>query len=686
MRGDSRGAASREREDDLSANDWKQKKGMDMGKWIKSVVIACLLACPMMAAAQADISAFIRKDKFHDIKLSPTGEYYAATVPLEDKTALAIIHRADNKVTGTFALGKNTHVSDFWWVNPERVLIAVAEKFGALDKPVATGELYGISADGSKAELLVGFRVQSAGPGTHIHTKKVESVAAYLVDTLPSDDKTVIISVWPFGTEPFTRAERLDVYTGRRTPVARAPVRSADFTTDNQGVVRFAHGSGSDNVRKLYYRDKDGADWQLISDEAVSGNAEYPLGFSKDGRVAYLQVEQNSGPDAVVAYDVATGKREQIARDEIADPGLLIFGVDPKAGADAIPVGVGFVSGKPRRSFFNTASAEAKLYAMLEAAFPGESAQITSTTADGKTALVQVSSDRNPGDFYLFQIEAKKAEYLLSRRDWFDPAKMAEARPIKVKARDGLSLHGYVTLPHGSNGKNLPMVVLPHGGPFNVADTWGFDTEAQMLAQAGYAVLQVNFRGSGGYGRAFEEAGAKQWGLKMQDDVTDATRWAIQTGIADPNRICIYGASYGAYAALTGAAKEPDLYRCAVGYVGVYDLPMMHTRGDLQTAEWGETYIKEWIGERTEVAAVSPTNMADRIKVPVFLAAGGQDKRAPIEHSELMERRLKAAGVPVETLYYRTEGHGFYTEEHQREYYTKLLDFFSRHIGGAKAK
>ncbi|WP_368561849.1 alpha/beta hydrolase family protein [Pseudoxanthomonas sp. UTMC 1351] len=657
-----------------------------MWKWLNSVLVMCLLTYPAIAVAQADIGAFVRKDLFHDIKLSPNGDYYAATVPLEDRTGLAIMRRAEKKIVGSFSLGKNSHVTDFWWVNPERVVIAVAEKAGTLDEPVPTGELYAISADGSKPELLVGFRVQSAGPGTRLHSKKVENVAAFLVDALPQDDRHVIISVWPAGDEPYTRAERMDVYTGRRTLVARAPVRRADYFTDNQGVVRFAHGAGPDNVRKLYYRHGDGADWQLISDEVVDGNAEYPLGFSQDNRIAYLQVEQSSGPDAVIAYDVASGNREQIMRDEIADPDWIVYGIDSKGGAGATPVGVGLVAGKPRRNFFNPASAEAKLYGMLEAAFPGEAVRITSTTADGKIALVQVSSDRNPGDFYLFQIDARKAEYLLSRRDWFDPEKMAESRPIQLKARDGLPLHGYITLPQVGNGKNLPMVVLPHGGPFGVADTWGFDTEAQMLAQAGYAVLQVNFRGSGGYGRAFREAGAKQWGLKMQDDVTDATRWAIQSGVADPNRICIYGASYGAYAALAGVAKEPDLYRCAVGYAGVYDLPMMHTRGDIQTARSGEAYIREWIGERDEIAAVSPTNMANRIKVPIFLAAGGEDERTPIAHSELMERRLKAAGVPVETLYYKTEGHGFYTEEHRHEYYTKLLGFFGRHIGGVKSK
>ena len=659
---------------------------MDMKSIRFFVGMALMLIAVPAALAQVDIDAFIKKDKFHDIQLSPNGDYYAATVPLEDRTALAIMRRSDNVLTATVALGKNTHVSSFHWVNPQRVLIAIEEKFGALDDPRPTGELYAINADGGEAELLVGFRVTSAGPGTRIQPKTVENVAAFLVDDLPGDDKHVIIAVWPFGTEPYTRAERLDVYTGRRTAVARAPVRRADFVTDNAGVVRFASGAGADNIRKLYYRVGDGDDWKLIADEGVGGNVESAIGFSADNRTAYLQVEQKKGPDAIVAYDVATGERKQILRDAVADPSWVIYGGGSRALMNSVPVGVGYVAGTPRRQFFDPSSKDATLYKLLENAFPGQTAVIASTTTDGKTALVEVSSDRNPGDFYLFQVDAKKAEYLLSRREWFDPEKMASVRPFQMKARDGVDLHGYLTLPYGSAGKQLPMVVMPHGGPFGIADVWEFDSQSQMLAQAGYAVLQVNFRGSGGYGRWFREAGAKQWGLAMQDDVTDATRWAIQSGVADASKICIYGGSYGAYAALTGVAKEPDLYKCAVGYVGVYDLPMMHTRGDTQTARWGETYLREWIGERTEVAAVSPTNMADRIKVPVFLAAGGEDQRAPIEHSELMERRLKAAGVPVETLYYKTEGHGFYTQAHQREYYTKLLDFFSRHLGGAKAK
>lgn len=648
---------------------------------MKSVVITALLVASILAAPRAnavDVKSFIRKDTFENIKLSPNGDYYSATVPLEDRTVLVILRRSDNKITANFSLGRNTVVSSFDWVNPERVVIGMAKKYGALETPQLTGDLYAINVNGSP-EILIGQHVQG-DLGTLIKPKKVEQVAAFVVDDLPADDKSIVISVQPFVSDPYTRAERMDVYSGRRSPVARAPVRNATFTTDNDGVVRFASGADVDNVRKLYYREGNGAEWRMISSEAVNGQWEVAIGFSADNATAYLQSEQPSGPDAIVAFDTASGSRKELLRDDIGDPERIIY-----RNGTSVPVGVRFMDGKPRNAFFDEASPEARLHRSLEAAFASDAVRVTSQTSDGRLLMVQVWSDRNPGDFYIYDTVAKKADHLISKRDWFDPKNMAEMRPIKLLARDQTPLHGLLTLPNGSDGKSLPMVVLPHGGPFGIQDVWGFDDESQMLAKAGYAVLQVNFRGSGGYGRAFRHAGAHEWGGKMQDDLTDATRWAIQQGIADPGRICIYGASYGAYASLMGVAKEPGLYRCAAGYVGAYDLPTMHTDGDIQRRGSGVTYLREWIGEREQLGAVSPNRMADRIKAPVFLAAGGEDKRTPIGHTKMMEKALRTAGVPVETLYYPNEGHGFYVEANRLEYYTKLLAFLSRHIGGATA-
>ncbi|MCC8911959.1 S9 family peptidase [Xanthomonas euvesicatoria] len=529
--------------------------------------------------------------------------------------------------------------------------------------------------------MLVGYRARGTGLGTNIKVKKTEAVAAFLTDPLPDDDRSVIVAIWPMsGQDPYTRAEKLDVTTGRRLPLARAPIQRASFTTDHHGQVRFAQGAGSDNVSKLYYRKGAGDEWALINDEQVSGHVETPLGFSQDERIAYLRVQSADGPDAIVGWDIQANRREQVLRDAVADPLEIIY-----RNGTTIPVGAIFMADRPRTRFFDEHGAQARMYHSLEAAFAGNAVRVTSSTKDGRYVMLEAYSGSNPGDFYVFDTQENKAQHVISRRDWFDPERTATVQPIALQARDGVPLHGYLTLPRSGGDKHLPMVVMPHGGPFEIFDSWQFDDDAQLLAQAGYAVLQINFRGSGNYGRHFQHAGARQWGGTMQDDVTDATRWAIDQGYADARKICIFGASYGAYAALMGAAKESGLYACAAGYVGVYDLPMMFTSGDIQKRGSGENYLKQWLGDPATLAARSPVSLARQIKVPVFLAAGGEDERAPIQHSKRMEAALRHAGTPVETLYFDTEGHGFYTEPHRRAFYTQLLAFLSKSLGGAKA-
>lgn len=648
-------------------------------KLIPSILFAVMSVLPIAATAQTvkpyDIEDFIREQKFVDIKISPTGEYYAATVRIERKTALAILRRTDSKVMASMTIpGDRTHVDDFWWVNPERVLISAAEKLGALERPQPTGELYAVNVDGSKGGILVGQRVQGEGPGTRIQPRKVEDVAADLVDDLPNNDKEVIISVSPFTTDPYTRVEKMNVYTGRRLPITQAPIRNATFFTDNVGNVRFALGEDIDLSERLYYRAADSNEWKLVSDTRQDGLVRLPLGFAADDNTVYMQVEQAQGPDAIVAWDIAADKTVEVFRDDNTDPTPIV--VEGKL------YGVRLMDGLPRTHFFDPQSVVAKLYRKLEKAFAGESVDITSMTSDGKLALVLVDGDRNPGDFFVFDSTTNKAERLLGRKEWLDPQRVAAEKPVSFKARDGLDIQGYLTSPVGGEAKNAPLVVYIHGGPFGVYDSWGFDEDVQILAAHGYAVLQLNYRGSGNHGHAFRFAGKREWGGKMQDDITDATRWAIQQGIADPKRICLYGASYGGYASLMGAAKEPELYRCVAGYVGVYDLPTMHTDGDIRDSASGRTYITEWIGPKQDVASVSPTRLANRIKVPVFLAAGGEDERAPIQHTEMMEKALRNAGVPVEAVYYPTEGHGFYKKENEREFYGKLLTFLQKQIGG----
>lgn len=641
---------------------------------MRKTLMAALLGagCALLSATAGavDLERYLRDDAFTNIKISPDGTYVAASVPLQDATAIAILRTSDMAMVGSFRPPRDNHAGSFDWVSNERLVIGLAQKWGRLDKPRPTGELYGINADGRSGELLVGYRVGGLNDS---------QVSAFLTDELADDERNVLIAVWPFAENPYTRIERMDAVTGRRIIVARSPVQGAHFTTDNTGEVRFALGSGSDNVQKLYYRVQRGEDWVLLNDEAVSRRVEKPLGFSADGSLAYLWIEQAEGPDAIVSWNPQTNERHTLLRDEVVDPGLVIYQPGTR-----IPVGALYYGDVPKARFFDDTSSTARLYRSLQAALRSP-VYITSSTRDGRIVLAQTWSGSNPGDFYRYDTVEKKARLLASRSSWIDPSQSAQVRPVALKARDGLPLHGFLTVPNGKEARLLPMVVVPHGGPIGVFDDGSYEHETQLLAAAGYAVLQINFRGSSNYGRAHTAAARHQWGLRMQDDVTDATRWAIEQGIADGKRICIYGASYGAYAALMGTVREPGLYQCAAGYVGIYDLPLMFERGDIQSDRSGMTYLRDWLGAPEALAERSPVNLAAQVKVPVFLAAGGEDKRAPIQHTKKMEAALRRAGTPVESLYYKSEGHGFYTQEHQREYYTRLLAFLSRSLGGQTA-
>lgn len=634
------------------------------------------LACIAPASA-VDVASYIGKSEFGDAILSPTGEYMAVTLPLEETTALAIIRLSDKQVTGGGTLGRNRHVHRMWWANDSRLLFTSAQKIGLLDEPRPTGNMYTLAAGSSSAEILVGQSVNATSGGSRLRGKVTEMVWADMIDALPGDDDYVLIAVGGFTDAPITRVERMHVTSGRRLPVTRAPVRNASFLADHAGEVRVAWGTNRYDAMQTYVR--DGVEWHLVNDEATTGVHLRPVGFSSDNATLYVVAGRVDGPHVIEAYDMASGRRSVVLEDASVSPYRILH------DADGVPAGALFMDGRTRTGFFDPQGPLARHYRNLEGAFPGQTVLITSMTRDGRQLLVEVSSDRNPGDYYLFDTLAKKADHLLARRDWVDPERAAAMRPFALKARDGLDIDGYVTVPVGSDGGNLPMVVMPHGGPYGVFDAWNYDRDVQLLAAAGYAVLQVNYRGSGNRGMAFQSLGARQWGGTMQDDVTDATRWAIDQGIADPARICIHGGSYGAYAALMGVAKEPGLYRCASGYVGVYDLTVLHT-GMEQQARGLSNWSRRWVGDDADrLAANSPVGLAGSISAPVLLAAGGQDEVAPQEHTRKMERALRAAGVPVEALYYPNEGHGFYVDSNRMEYYSRLLAFLATHIGGADA-
>jgi len=649
-------------------------------------VLAMLASVPAVAAPTA--ADFARHEQFRDAKLSPRGDYIAASAVIDGHVALSLIRLSDMKGVNVRARDSR-EIVDFWWVSPDRVMYTIGERFGALEAPSSTGELYAVDADGGSDGIVFGSRMGGQG-ASHIRHGTSRFAIADLIDPLLDDPRHALIAIYPVNgvrqgysmnsaaSGVFPEAALLDLRNGATKTVTISPLRDASFAADNHGVVRFAYGADVDQARKVWYRGGDGQDWTLLFDESKDGHRYTPLAFDRKGEAVYFRCDDGHGPAGLCVWNVATRKLDTLWRGEVAGVESLVPYFD---GHGAIAL-----RSMPDRyatTLIDRDAPGAKLLAALMQQFPGEDVCITSSALDGSRVTFFVSSDRDPGQFFLYDATTRKATALFARRPWIKPDEMAVMEPIALKARDGLALHGYLTRPRGKEDvKNLPLVVYVHGGPYFVRDAWDFDPGVQFLASRGYAVLQVNFRGSGGYGQAFEQKGYRQWGGAMQDDVTDATRWAIAQGIADPKRVCIYGASYGGYAALEGAEKEPGLYRCAIGYVGVYDLRLMYTRGDVPQHTSGENYLKRVLGEdEDELWERSPVAHADRIQAKVMLVVGGQDWRAPPVQSDAMRSALTRAHIEPEWLYQRTEGHGFYDEKHVEDLLTRVGAFLDANIG-----
>jgi dipeptidyl aminopeptidase/acylaminoacyl peptidase len=326
----------------------------------------------------------------------------------------------------------------------------------------------------------------------------------------------------------------------------------------------------------------------------------------------------------------------------------------------------------------------AQLHQWLFTKFPEHEVEITSQTDDMTLAVARVSGPRTPPIFLVVDVKLRRLLHQLPSRPDLKREDLAEVEPIEFSARDGKKIRGYLTIPNVARAKQLPMIVIVRGGPHGVYDRFEFDFETQLLASRGYAILQVNYRGSGGRGRVFEADGYGKWGREMQDDVTDGVKWAIGDGVADPKRICIYGGSYGAYSALTGPFREPDVFRCAVGMAGVYDLSLMFEKGDIQTVERGMNYLKMAVGtDKEELKRRSPVYNAEKIRVPVLLLHGKVDQRAPYEHAKRMREALERAGNPPEWSTEWGEGHGFSDEANRAAAYELMLAFFAKHLGAA---
>ena len=621
------------------------------------MMLAAFMAVGLAGTALAQkvpVEDFFKDPEFSAVTLSPTGEYLTVSVPEGDRTVLAAFRVADMELVGKWDYGRQMHADRVRWVNDERFFVYVSRKLGRYDFRVGTPDVHASNVDGRR-------RITIPNGGTY-----------QIVDTLEQEPDWILVQ----RSIDSAYLSRLNVNDGRLRTAAIAPLRFGSFLVDHEGTLRYAIGTEESN--EVVTLRRVGDSWAEIHRAPMGGSSNMPMGFDPDNRLVYTRVSEDGEPTRVYALDAETEELTLLSENENVDPGSYLYSSDGKE-----LLAVRYLDGVPTTDFINTEHAEVLTYAGLMNAFPDHAVAFSGISRDGRLVLVHVYSDVDPGSYYLFDRQTGQARFLLAARSWIKPEQMSPMRAISFTARDGTQVHGYITIPRNSDGRNLPLIMNPHGGPHGPRDVWGFNPEVQFLANRGYAVLQVNFRGSGGYGNAFERMGYRNWGTSMIDDMTDGVEWAVAEGIADPNRICTYGASYGGYAALQSVVREPERYRCTIGYVGVFSLPLMFRDGDIPRQESGRNYLNRVMPEsQAEQQSQSPAFNVDRINIPVMLVHGERDERVPMSQYRALKSALEDAGKPPEVeILARNEGHGFQELENNVRLYNAMEEFLDKYIG-----
>lgn len=649
---------------------------------IRLALVAALLAAIGPSALAAEEIApppdptgparFTNHGRFVDAKLSPKGTWLAAISEAGGHRSLSFVNLADRKLGWELKAGGYAVVGRFFWANDTRVVVELWDQDGTLAGPVSRGELLAVNADGSAGKLIFGYRAGEQQVGSHVKRAEPESAWAEVVSTRRHDERHILIGSSPMreGSDRLIRLAELDVYTGVKREVSVSPVSNAQFLTDLDGEPRVAWALDERALRKLYFRDP-AQGWRPLGELKGITPVSVPRGFvAKDGSLEV--VDPVKGGWGLFSVSVQTGERRLLGQTKLVPPGHIVR--DMTTGR---AVAIESDPDLPDWQFIDAEHPISKVLEGLLDAYPGQHVSFIDQTEDGRLAVVKVHSDRNPGQFLVVDMARRTAQPVLEARPWIKPEAMAEMSAFHIKASDGLPIHGYVTYPRGlAPGARVPLVVLPHGGPFWVRDHWGFDPEVQLLASEGFAVLQVNYRGSGGYGDAFREAGYRHWGDRMIEDILDATRWVVKKGRVDGARVCTYGASFGGYAALQATILAPGLFRCAVGYAGVYDLTKLEHNDDIVASGRIRGIVRTTTGDdEAELKAASPVFHADLIKVPVLLVHGKKDTRVPIAHAEKLRDALTELGRPPEWLEEPLEGHGFYDEGARERMYRRLVAF-----------
>lgn len=601
------------------------------------------------------VEDFFKNPEMSAFRISPDGKYYSYLAPWNSRMNIFVKEVGSDEATRITAQ-TDRDIQDCFWASAERIVYLKD------DNGDENFYLVAVDPDGSDLKPLT----------------KINGVRTQIIDDLEEDKEHMIVGLNKRNPELFD-PYRLNVKTGDLDLIMENPGNITGWMTDHDGLLRVAITSDGVNT-SLLYRDSEDQSFETVLTTSFKETLN-PEFFTFDNQKLYASSNLGRDKTAIVLFDPKTGNEERVLYE---DPDFDVSGLG-FSRKDKKLTAVSYTGIKHKYHFFDE---ERKvMHAKLQEEFPEMEIYFVSGNDNEDKFIVRTHSDKSLGAYSLYDKASGELTLIGNTAPWLDEKHMASVAPIVYQSRDGWTIHGYLTLPAGydmNSAKGLPVVVNPHGGPW-ARDTWGFNPEIQLMANRGYAVLQMNFRGSTGFGRKFWEASFREWGKKMQDDITDGVNWLIEKGIADRERVAIYGASYGGYATLAGMAFTPDLYACGIDYVGVSNLftfmstipPYWEPFKKMMYEMVGDPENKE---DSAMLRAASPVFHADKFTAPLFVAQGAKDPRVNVDESDQMVAAMKKRGIEVEYMVKENEGHGFRNEENRFEFYRAMERFLANHL------
>lgn len=623
-----------------------------------SLLLAAMLcaSAPMSVAADArpavlPVDYFYKTADMGTAVLSPNGRYLATTMRKKGMLQLAVLDLETNEAK-MVAGYSDFEITGVTWLNDERIVYSVVDRSVITNEP---GGLYTVARTGGKSTVLVPtWRDQK-------HPLVDTDIIAMHPVRLARDGSGKLLAIGHIRDGFDARPLLVDLGTGRHKEIDfNLAGKAIGLLFDGRDQVRVATMTTGEDLQttQLWYRDASPGPWRMLTSHQLFEDAVTPAALVGDTLYVTAPAGAHRG---LYKYDTVNNKLGELV---LADPEVDVTGALVLAPDRAAVLGVRLGTERPRTHWFD--SAYAALQNGIDRAHPNHVNDIFPNHGDA-ARLIKSYSSTDPGRVLRYDPATKKLAHLFRLRPWVEPEKMSEKLGFEYKARDGLPITGYLTLPKGRDPKKLPLIVYPHGGP-HVRDEFGFDENVQFLANRGYVVLQPQFRGSSGFGLAHMKKGFRQWGLAMQDDITDGVKALVDDGMVDPQRVCIMGYSYGGYAAMMGLVKDPDQYKCGINLVGVTDLTALLKNGRWST-EGFRNITKIGIGDlatmKEQLARTSPVNRAADIKAPVFMAYGEKDSRVPLAQGTDMRDALKKAGKPVEWMSFANEEHSFVQDENR---------------------